>query len=891
MRPGQAVWWTSALSVAASALLGLVFAAVPARATHDNPDIAMVIDVDTTGNGPNSLGPHDSCLEASAGDTIQVDLAVIGVPPWVDGDIAPGLPSPDDHGGIAGFYYDFRFPVGFPVSGPPAAPDHRFIIGANEGSVLADTSDPVPDTFLPWAARVTDTSGSPPESGEGVLTRLTLDISLAMPAGLHHLDLETNFIVPANGEALGPLTAFGAVIAVDALCPTAPPVVTYTPTPLPTPTPKPTPTPTPEPMPTPFAGATEPPPFDPNAFICLDTFESGERCDGDFSAGGHPDLEIAVCLGFTDLCNRRVTPPSRVDDAAFDTVVSFLPGTVAVGETIPIGALAGKLRDDLTLGILSGPCVAGRSLEYNLMNGSTDVSALIAPLAAGEHPDLMLPFAADTDGNAIPDGADRYPTFLAALFDPDRDYGPDGVPFTPDDSAGPLPPVKPRVRLTGFAKVPRVSLHQAVWFAVQVLVFERGVTLRGPDGQPMTLDASLGYPTVTIFQDPINRSPDAVGDICAPTRARLTLFGLTRDNPCTPRLDAGIYANCPSDAAADPELRQVSPERGYPLFACEAGNNVDEDADAVANDGCPQVGSQAESGPECANDVGDDFEDSSINDGCPVVGEESEGGFVAGTCTGGSEASCRLVTSPAAEGLHDHTIFANSKHDADGDGIENALDICFDIPNGSWQPRGFDEGRDRDGDGLPNVCDPLPDKASPGSSQACIFGFIGPDDDQDCVANGQDDCPLVPDETQSDDDRDGIGDACDPQPAVPNGGYATVCLTFEIEYGEAGGATSDTPGENRDPNCARGQPVAPTPTPRATTPTPSATPTPHDGGTPTGAGSPPSPTPTSTALPAFLPPGGAGGADATNRRALAVGALGLTVVVVVVAVARRRSLR
>jgi len=67
-------------------------------------------------------------------------------------------------------------------------------------------------------------------------------------------------------------------------------------------------------------------------------------------------------------------------------------------------------------------------------------------------------------------------------------------------------------------------------------------------------------------------------------------------------------------------------------------DNVDNDGDGFVNDGCPQVGANAESGAQCANALNDDLgDDAVVNDGCPAVlgarkdlGNEGDGVNISG---------------------------------------------------------------------------------------------------------------------------------------------------------------------------------------------------------------------------------------------------------------------
>ena len=82
---------------------------------------------------------------------------------------------------------------------------------------------------------------------------------------------------------------------------------------------------------------------------------------------------------------------------------------------------------------------------------------------------------------------------------------------------------------------------------------------------------------------------------------------------------------------------------------------------------------------------------------------------------------------------------------------------------------------------FPNDCDPNPAAPSSNSPGGCEAGTVGPDEDQDCYSNRQDNCPLTiqleepqnppsyttpPQEVNNrpqlfDKDVDGIGDICD----------------------------------------------------------------------------------------------------------------------------------
>ena len=301
-------------------------------------------------------------------------------------------------------------------------------------------------------------------------------------------------------------------------------------------------------------------------------------------------------------------------------------------------------------------------------------------------------------------------------------------------------------------------------------------------------------------------------------------------------------------------LHDLREPRGYPLFPCETGNTHDEDGDGKVNDGCPQVHGTAETGAQCDNNISDDLEDSDVNDGCPVFGDQSEAVRMPGACSAFDEGGCILGQNPATPGVFEATTLAVSLRDADGDGIENELDVCALDANPGWDPRapGSD---DFDFDGLPDTCDPNSSVSSPSSPQTCAAGNTGPDEDQDCLSNRQDNCPLVnqladpgapPGRNNlpnlSDQDNDGLGDACDPNPNQPEteGVPAFVCLKFGLDVGGAqeSVATYDperslncatsptTDGSTPGPTSGPEPTLTPTPTPTLTVaPTPTAAPT------------------------------------------------------------------
>jgi hypothetical protein len=526
-----------------------------------------------------------------------------------------------------------------------------------------------------------------------------------------------------------------------------------------------------------------PPVFEPGGMICFENLDTSADCDGDTAAGASPDIRSKFCVGWGGDCGTQPLP-ANVKDSNFGQVAALVPTAFVPNEAgaTPVGAIAGYLTASSVLGLLNGPCNSTIQVAFSLLNASTDLNDTIAPKPVGLS-DPGEPLALDANTNGIPDGADKYPTFLKSFF---KDQ-------------------KPRARLFGVSRI------QGSWITLNFLFFEPGARVETTSGIDTTFKAELGLPSVTVLGDPsVSPSPSAISDFCAPLMSANVTLGKSMDNPCTPTpVDGG---NCPG---GDPPRSNV----GYPLLPCETGNALDEDGNGKINDGCPQRGPTAESGAQCDNNISDDPsqaapEDSDINDGCPAVGS-GEAVRIPGDCTGGDEGGCTIRRNPD-NGTYKFTIVAGSQRDADNDGIENSLDVCSKDSNPEWNPRAVDAANDSDGDGMPKPCDPDDTKAAPQSPLTCSAGIVGNDQDQDCFANRADNCPndnqlknpsSPPDPTENvpdikDTDYDGIGDACDDNDNAANGENIGYCIEFSLNVGQPAGPVVGVRNSQGAPECA-----------------------------------------------------------------------------------------
>ncbi len=121
--------------------------------------------------------------------------------------------------------------------------------------------------------------------------------------------------------------------------------------------------------------------------------------------------------------------------------------------------------------------------------------------------------------------------------------------------------------------------------------------------------------------------------------------------------------------------------------------------------------------------------------------------FGSATALGGRWAliGARSTAGPAGAGQGVAYVYEVIR-DSDGDGVEDDLDNCPDVPN---------DQTDDDQDGRGNACDECP--------------FDAHDDaDDDGACGDVDNCPWVSNADQSDFDGDSIGDACDVCPLDPD---------------------------------------------------------------------------------------------------------------------------
>lgn len=236
-------------------------------------------------------------------------------------------------------------------------------------------------------------------------------------------------------------------------------------------------------------------------------------------------------------------------DSNFGGVVAFVPSAfVPTSTTVAVGAIVGKLDAVATLGLVNAPCALALPVSFTMLNGSTNTGDTISPATTG---DTLAPLTLDANGNGIPDGIDKYPSYLNTLF----------------------PGLTPLARAMGLTNVAGLTV------GLNFLLFQPGTvfpaTSLGP-GLPAP-DANLGYPSVTVLQDPtVPPVPSPITDFCSPLKSTSLTYGLSQDNPGTGPNEGGAVV-------------RTNPADGVYNFVTFARSLRDADDDGVENslDTCP----------------------------------------------------------------------------------------------------------------------------------------------------------------------------------------------------------------------------------------------------------------------------------------------------------------
>jgi uncharacterized membrane protein YgcG len=361
--------------------------------------------------------------------------------------------------------------------------------------------------------------------------------------------------------------------------------------------------------------------FNPCGSLSLSSTAANTPADikGNFGIG----LDPATCGRFASAQDR----PGEWNSAG---LITFTPPGWNVGKDadIPDGTKVGTFKSEAVLGILDNGCSTVLNVNFDLLDATIDQTNVVAAKPPGEK-DRLSPIAATENG--VPAGALHWPDYLSKLATDDR-YGMDLS--------------KLRARFIGVNNKDVVGTTVILNF----LVFEPGAKV----SNKIQLDPALGYPAVTVLQDPsaIASFQDPVSDFCAPLWTESSLSGTAggatfRGNP-----GDGIY--------------------NFVTYIVPA---PDADNDGIENslDPCPYTANTSGWDPRAPLVKGQTVGDPDI-DGIP--------------------SDCD--PDPNVQSLHNAGSGA-SRHDEDDDRWQNRGDNCSIVAN--------QDQADADGDAIGDACD------------------------------------------------------------------------------------------------------------------------------------------------------------------------------------------
>ncbi len=161
---------------------------------------AMTIDAITSGNSATSLGPVNSCVSAASGNVV-VDVTALNIPAST---------------AMLGFTLVLNYdPDVFTVT----AANGNFLLVADPDSSIFAIPDPLPDSDGAFGYNAADVSGTPGETGSGVLARITLNIKQPVTNGVHNLTLTNAAHIDALNDSYPPNVINNATVAISESCP------------------------------------------------------------------------------------------------------------------------------------------------------------------------------------------------------------------------------------------------------------------------------------------------------------------------------------------------------------------------------------------------------------------------------------------------------------------------------------------------------------------------------------------------------------------------------------------------------------------------------------------------------------------------------------------------
>jgi len=310
-------------------------------------------------------------------------------------------------------------------------------------------------------------------------------------------------------------------------------------------------------------------------------------------------------------------------------VIYFTPSywQIAKDADIPDGVEVGEVHSQVVLGLFDNGCNQVLKLNFALLDGTLDVANPVDALSPGRA-DRLKPLSVK-NGDGVPAAAEKWPSYLTDLAEQS------GMDLS-----------KVLARAVGVNTTDIVGTTTIL----NMLIFEPGTTIfRG-----LIIDPNLGYPTISILNDPTAPSSSAgfVSDFCAPFRFEYSLYDTVAGQP---------YRQNPGDGVYD--------------FVSYSVPSPDADSDGIENtlDPCPYEPNLSGWDPRGILVQGSTPGDNDV-DGLPDE------------CDPNLELRSACQADTGASG-----------HDEDCDGWSNRVDNCALVSN--------DDQADADGDAIGDICD------------------------------------------------------------------------------------------------------------------------------------------------------------------------------------------
>jgi hypothetical protein len=221
----------------------------------------------------------------------------------------------------------------------------------------------------------------------------------------------------------------------------------------------------------------------------------------------------------------------------------------------------------------------------------------------------------------------------------------------------------------------------------------------------------------------------------------------------------------------------------FDVFPLDEDESADTDGDGVGNNGdnCPALGNEDQADLD-SDDIGNVCDSDRDGDGVANDAEAALGtspddpDFDEDTVHDGDD-NCPVNGNTDQDDLDLDEIGDACDSDRDGDGVNNDAD---DLPDNAA------ETVDTDGDGTGNNADTDDDNDGLLDTEETDTNPLLADTDEDGANDGDDNCPAVSNEDQADGDADGIGDACDDIAELGAEFYLNDSeITSETETGDA----------------------------------------------------------------------------------------------------------